>query len=248
RWPRRRPCGRSASRAAGRRRPWRADRRGSGCRCGPSRPRTRREGPRRRRRPPPPRRPGPGAAGCACPQRTGCSGWPRGWSSATPTPGAAPGPGPPRSSAGAPRATAPPRPPPARSGARAPSGLAEGRLLGTALLVEDELAPRVLHQELDLSFGLLELGVAQAREPDPFLVELQRLLEGQLAALQALNDLLELLQRGLEARGLRIRHAGSFPVTAARRPPPWRRMASASPVATAAGSRRSRPCASHTSA
>src|SRR6476661_4343619 len=62
----------------------------------------------------------------------------------------------------------------------------EGRLLGAAAGVEDEVAARVLQEQLDLAFRLLQLGVAQARETDALFVEHERLLEGQLALLQLL--------------------------------------------------------------
>src|SRR5207249_515845 len=131
-----------------------------------------------------------------------------------------------------PRAKAPPR----TADRRAPtaSSLAEGRLLGPALAVEDEIASRVLHEQLDLAFCLLQLGMAEPREADPLLVEGERLLEGQLALLEALDDRLQLLERGLEAGRLLVAHASSFEVTTAPRPRPRTR-------SRARSSRRRRP-------
>src|SRR6266704_2606189 len=137
------------------------------------------------------------------------------------------------------------------------SGVRSGRIvgpgqrlrLGPAILVEDRLPARVLHEHLDLALGLLELAVAEAREPDPLFVELQRLLEGQLALLELRHDLLELLQRFLEGRDGGVVHAGSLPVTVAARAPWWRRTRRPSPTATSAARRSSRrPSASQTSA
>src|SRR5262245_64533428 len=93
---------------------------------------------------------------------------------------------------------------PARPCARAPAlrlaAILGGEGLGAGLApgVQRRLTARVLHQELDLAFRLLELGVAEAGEPDALFVELQRLLERQLPLLEALDDLLELLERALE--------------------------------------------------
>src|SRR6266705_5773701 len=138
-----------------------------------------------------------------------------------------------------------------RSGAG--SGLIVGpgqRLrLGPAFPVEDGLPARVLHEHLDLALGLLELAVAEAGEPDALFVELQRLLQGQLALLELLHALLELLQRLLERRDGGVVHAGSLPVTVAARAPWWRRTRRPSPTATSAARRSSRrPSASQTSA
>src|ERR1700687_2132007 len=66
-----------------------------------------------------------------------------------------------------------PRPSPGPS----PVAAAERRLLRLAARVEDEVAARVLEQQLDLALRLLELGVAQPREAHPLLVEDERLLE-----------------------------------------------------------------------
>src|SRR5262245_52042317 len=88
------------------------------------------------------------------------------------------------------------------------------------LLVQQGFAARVLHQHLDLALGLLQLAMAEPGQPDALLVELQRLLEGQVALLQLLHDLLELLQRPLEGLGgLRPAHPGSLSVTVARKVP-----------------------------
>src|SRR3989442_14453110 len=69
-----------------------------------------------------------------------------------------------------------------RSGVR--SGLIVGpgqRLrLRPAILVEDRLPARVLHEHLDLALGLLELAVAEAGEPGGPLLERPRLLRGQV--------------------------------------------------------------------
>src|SRR5258706_5785726 len=128
-------------------------------------------------------------------------------------------------------------------------GAGQGLRLRAAVLVEEGLAARVLHEHLDLALRLLELAVAEAGEPDALLVELERLLEGQLALLELLDDLLELLQRVLEAGLLDVAHTGSFPVTVAPSVPRWRRRRSGSPTATAAESRtRRRPSACHTRA
>ncbi len=78
--PRRTPCGRSAGRGAGRRRPWPAGRRGSANRRGPSRRRRPPAWPPRvaRRTPRPPA--APASAAAACPGPAGCSASPRGGS------------------------------------------------------------------------------------------------------------------------------------------------------------------------
>src|SRR5690348_3571537 len=62
-----------------------------------------------------------------------------------------------------------------------PVAAREGRLLGTAAGVEDEVPALVLEEQLDLALRLLELGVAEAREPHALFVEDERLLERQLA-------------------------------------------------------------------
>src|SRR5262245_8222289 len=117
-----------------------------------------------------------------------------------------------------------------------------------ALGVEHHVSPGVLDQHLDLALGLLQLAVAEAREPDALLVELQRLLEGELALLELLDDLLQLLQRLLE-RGNGRAHEVSFAVTVAASVPSWRRTRRASPTATSLAARTSLwPEASHTSA
>src|SRR5262245_30080624 len=94
--------------------------------------------------------------------------------------------------------------------------------------VHDRFSPRVLHQHLDLALGLFQLRVAQARQADPLLVQAERFLERQLALLQALDNVLELLERRFERRcvGLR-RHGVSFPVTLASSPPPCTRIRTA---------------------
>src|SRR6266704_3860052 len=151
----------------------------------------------------------------------------------------------------------------ASTSARSPSsvasryGVRSGLIVGPgqrlrlrpAFLVEDRLPARVLHQHLDLALGLLQLAVAEAGEADALLVELQRLLQGQLALFELLHDLLELLQRVLERRDRGVVHAGSLPVTVAARAPWWRRTRRPSPTATSAARRSSRrPSASQTSA
>src|SRR6266850_3128491 len=128
--------------------------------------------------------------------------------------------------------------PAARSGfSDSPVAAGERRLLGAAAGVEDEVPARVLQQQLDLALRLLQLGVAQAREPHALLVEDERLLEGQLALLQLLHDLVELLQGGLEGGRLFGGQASSFPVTCAARAPDCTRTRSGSPTATSAASR-----------
>ena len=62
----------------------------------------------------------------------------------------------------------------------------------------DRLPLRVGEDQLDLLLHFLEPLVAEAREADAFLEELQRLVERQLLSLEALHDLLELLERFLE--------------------------------------------------
>src|SRR5690349_10580092 len=52
--------------------------------------------------------------------------------------------------------------------------------------------------ELDLLLHLFELLIAKAREADAFLEQLQRLVERQFLRLEALHDLLELLEGFLE--------------------------------------------------
>src|SRR5262245_29066561 len=114
--------------------------------------------------------------------------------------------------------------------------------------VEHDVPARVLDQHLDPALRLLELAVAEAREADALLVELQRLFEGEVALLQLLHDLLELLQGLLESRGFRGQE-GSFPVTVAASVPSCRRTRRSSPTATSLAARtRRRPEASHTSA
>src|SRR6185369_1777535 len=129
-----------------------------------------------------------------------------------------------------------------------PVAAGERRLLGAAARVEDEVAPRVLEEQLDRALRLLQLGVAQAGETDALLVEDERLLEGQLALLQLLNDLVQLLERGLEGGRLFGGQASSFPVTCAASAPDCTRMRSASPTATSAASRTRWPEPSKTSA
>src|SRR5258706_16474767 len=99
-------------------------------------------------------------------------------------------------------------------------GAGQGLRLRAAVLVEEGLAARVLHEHLDLALRLLELAVAEAGEPDALLVELERLLEGQLAPLQLLDDLLELLPRGPPAGVLCLAPPGPLPGTVAPPPPP----------------------------
>src|SRR4051812_9780616 len=71
-----------------------------------------------------------------------------------------------------------------------------GRRLELAALVQD----------LDAPFGLLEARVAEARELHAALVELQRLLERQVALFQLLDDAFELGDRGLEVLDRRVSH------------------------------------------
>src|SRR5438477_4462615 len=96
-----------------------------------------------------------------------------------------------------------------------PVAARERRLLRAAGGVRRDLPAAVLEEELDLALGLLELGVAQAGEADAFLVEDERLLEGQVTLLELLHDLVQLLEGGLEARRLLGAHGSSFPVTRA---------------------------------
>src|ERR1051325_7909978 len=55
--------------------------------------------------------------------------------------------------------------------------------------------------ELDLLLDLFQLLIAEAGEANPFLEQLQRLVERQLLGLEALHDLLELLEGFLEIVG-----------------------------------------------
>src|SRR5258706_5677145 len=129
-----------------------------------------------------------------------------------------------------------------------PVAAGERRLLGTAIGIHDEIAARVLEKQLDLALRLLQLGVAQAREPHALLVEDERLLERKVALLELLHDLVQLLEGRLEGGGLLRGHAPSFPVTRAARAPACTRMRSASPTATSPASRTRRPEPSNTSA
>src|SRR5438045_4041401 len=85
----------------------------------------------------------------------------------------------------------------ARSLSASPVAAGERCLLRTAGGVERDLSAAVLEEQLDLALRFLELGVAQPRETDPLLVEDERLLEGQVALLELLHDLVELLEGGL---------------------------------------------------
>src|SRR5713226_9281887 len=129
-----------------------------------------------------------------------------------------------------------------------PLAAGERRLLGTAVGVHDEIAARVLEEQLDLALRLLQLGVAQAREPHALLVEEERLLERKVALLELLHDLVQLLEGRLEGGGLLRGHASSFPVTRAASAPDCTRMRSGSPTETSAASRTRRPAPSNTSA
>jgi hypothetical protein len=62
----------------------------------------------------------------------------------------------------------------------------------------DGLPFRVRENGLDLFLDLFEALMAETGEADSFLEELQRLVERQLFALEALHDFLELLERLLE--------------------------------------------------
>src|SRR3989442_1214940 len=137
------------------------------------------------------------------------------------------------------------------------SGVLSGLIVGPgqrlrlrpAILVEDRLPARVLHEHLDLALGLLELAVAEAGGPDALFRELQGLLQGQLALLQLLVDLPPLQPALLEGRDGGVAHAGSLPVTVAASDPWWRRTRRPSPTATSAAWRSSRrPSASQTRA
>ena len=98
--------------------------------------------------------------------------------------------------------------------ARSPRrGSASGCVTRPASRSALRLATRVLEQHLDLALGLLELAVAQPRQPDALLVELQRLLERQLAALELLHDLLELRERLLERGRVAVCHSFSLEST-----------------------------------
>src|SRR6185295_13552061 len=129
-----------------------------------------------------------------------------------------------------------------------PVAAREGRLPGSAARVEDEIPARVLEEQLDLALRLLQLGVAEAREPHALFVEDERLLEGQLALLELLDDLVQLLQGGLEGGRLFGGQASSLPVTCAASAPDCTRMRSASPTETSAASRTRWPEPSKTSA
>src|SRR5437762_1435083 len=94
-----------------------------------------------------------------------------------------------------------------------PVAAGERRLLRLPGGVGGDLAAAVLEQELDLAFRLLELGVAESGQADALLVEDERLLEGQVALLELLHDLVQLLEGGLEARRLPGAHGSSFAVT-----------------------------------
>src|SRR5688572_13849156 len=124
--------------------------------------------------------------------------------------------------------------------------LLEGRGLRAALLVEDEVAAGILQQQLDLALRLLELGVAEAGQLDAFFVEDERLLERQLAFFQALHDLLELEESGLEGGCLGLfGQRGSFAVTRAVSPPSSRRTRTSAPTSTSAPARSRRPASSN---
>src|SRR6185369_13518785 len=67
--------------------------------------------------------------------------------------------------------------------------------------LDARLPPGVGEDELDLLLHLFELLIAEARQTDPFLEELQRLVERELLRLEPLHDRLELLERLLEFVG-----------------------------------------------
>src|ERR1051325_11664177 len=77
-------------------------------------------------------------------------------------------------------------------GGRPPRGTPAGTT--PPLPLHARLPLRVGENQLDLFLHLLELLIAEARQADPFLEELQRLVERQLLRLEALHDLLELLK------------------------------------------------------
>src|SRR5258708_12645496 len=122
-----------------------------------------------------------------------------------------------------------------------PVAAGERRLLGTAIGIHDEIAARVLEEPLDLALRLLQLGVAQAREPHSLLVEEERLLERKVALLELLHDLVQLLEGRLEGGGLLRGHTSSFPVTRAASAPVCTRIRTGSPPDTSAASPTRRP-------
>src|SRR5438552_2791519 len=143
---------------------------------------------------------------------------------------------------GAPRARA-------RPGARAPQGSVGGPrplLLVVLERAEHELPGLGLEQHLD---PLLDLGQAlpeRAHQRDAALEGGERLLERQLALLQALHQPFQLGQSILEARrGGRLGHHGSFsgsvPSMRARARPRANTRATASPAASVSASRTTGP-------
>src|SRR6185295_16467121 len=74
-----------------------------------------------------------------------------------------------------------------------------------------------LVEDLDPALGLFEARVTEARQLDAALVELQRLLEREVAFFQLLHDAFELGDRRLEILDRRVRHEApaSLPAFAA---------------------------------
>lgn len=64
--------------------------------------------------------------------------------------------------------------------------------------LDARLSLRIGEDQLDLLLDLFELLIAETRQPDAFLEQLQRVVERQLFTLQTLDDLFELLKRLLE--------------------------------------------------
>ena len=142
---------------------------------------------RRARRRPPRRRPAPGSAGCACRRRTGCSARRGGSWPATPSPRAGRGRAPrPRAAPHRSRRSREARPRSALSGRRRPRPPGRGAASSAGPRRRATASPRASFMSISiLPSASSSLRVAEAREADALLVELQRLLEGQLALLEA---------------------------------------------------------------
>src|SRR5260221_11860920 len=90
-------------------------------------------------------------------------------------------------------------------------GAGQGLRLRAAVLVEEGLAARVLHEHLDLALRLLELAVAEAGEPDAPPRERWRLLRGRLPPLRLLDAPLGARQRALRPGALALAHTAPRP-------------------------------------
>src|SRR5512134_1228560 len=96
----------------------------------------------------------------------------------------------------------------------------------TGVGFQGELLQHLAFEHLDLALRGVQALLAEARQLQPALVRLQRLLEGQFAALHLRHELLQLGERALErGLGTGLGHA----VKCARQPlprsnPPWSRM------------------------